>query len=188
MQSKKTAQVILLDLDPQGSVADWAKLRELEDPIVLQAMPGNLSAYLCQAQEDGADYVVIDTPPHAGRTIDAAIRAAHLVVVPIRPGPFDIKAADGTVEILKHTGRPGLFVLSQVPAVGPEADDTAAVLQDLYPDVPVAKARLGLRKAFMQALISGQAITEFNQRGSKTVREIITLFAEVRGRLKSYSS
>jgi len=27
MQSKKNAQVILLDLDPQGSVADWAKLR-----------------------------------------------------------------------------------------------------------------------------------------------------------------
>ncbi|WP_372675418.1 AAA family ATPase, partial [Aquicoccus sp.] len=116
-------------------------------------MPGNLSAYLSQAQEDRADYVVIDTPPHAGGTIDAAIRAADLVVVPIRPGPFDIKAAAGTVEILKKAGRPGLFVLSQAPAVGSEADDTAAVLQDLYPDVPVAKARLGQRKAFMQALV-----------------------------------
>lgn len=188
MQSNKDAQVILLDLDPQGSVADWAKLRELEDPIVLQAMPGNLSAYLSQALEDGADYVVIDTPPHAGGTIDAAIRAADLVVIPIRPGPFDIKAADGTVEILKQAGRPGLFVLSQVPAVGPEADDTAAVLQDLYPDVPVARARLGQRKAFMQSLISGQAITEFDRPSSKAVREIIMLFAEVRGRLKSCSS
>lgn len=151
-------------------------------------MPGNLSAYLSQAQEDRADYVVIDTPPHAGGTIDAATRAADLVVIPIRPGPFDIKAAAGTVEILKQAGRPGIFILSQVPAVGPEANDTASVLQDLYPDVPVARARLGQRKAFMQALISGRAITEFDRPSSKAVREIIMLFAEVRGRLKSCSS
>ena len=183
MQSKKNAQVILLDLDPQGSVADWAQLRELEDPIVLQAMAGNLSAYLSQAQDDGANYVVIDTPPHAGGTIDAAIRAADLVVIPIRPGTFDINAAAGTVEIMAQTGRPGIFVLSQVAAVGLEGDDTAAVLQDLYPDVPVAKARLGQRKAFMQALISGQAITEFDRPSSKAVGEIKALFREVRGRL-----
>ncbi|MCA1334862.1 AAA family ATPase [Pseudooceanicola marinus] len=126
-------------------------------------------AYLSQAEEDDADYVVIDTPPHAGGTIDAAIRAADLVVIPIRPGPFDINAAAGMVEIMKQTGRPGIFVLSQVASVGPEGDDTAAVLQELYPDVPVAKARLGQRKAFMQALISGQAITEFDRPSSKAV-------------------
>ena len=62
MQSKKNAQVILLDLDPQGSVADWAKLRELEDPIVLQAMPGNLSAYLSQAEDDGAEITARASP------------------------------------------------------------------------------------------------------------------------------
>jgi chromosome partitioning protein len=79
---------------------DREKLRELEDLIVLQAMPGNLSAYLAQAQEDGANYVVVDTPLHAGGMTDAAIRAADLVVIPIRPGPFDINTAAGTVEIM----------------------------------------------------------------------------------------
>ncbi|WP_172330327.1 ParA family partition ATPase [Mangrovicoccus sp. HB161399] len=183
MQSRKNTQVVLLDLDPQGSVSDWAKLRDLEDPIVLQAMPGNLTAYLRQAEEDGADYVVIDTPPHAGGTIDVAVRAADLVVVPIRPGPFDINAAAGTVEIMRQAGRPGVFVLSQVAAVGPEGDDTEAVLQELYPEVPVAKARLGQRKAFMQALISGRAITEFDKPSSKAVGEIKALFREVKGSL-----
>ena len=141
--------------------------------------------YLSQAEEDDADCVVIDTPPHAGDTIDAAPPAADLVVIviPIRPGLFDINAAAGTVEIMKQTGRPGIFVLSQVAAVGPEGDDTAAVLQELYTDVPVAKARLGQRKAFMQALISGQAITEFDRPSSKAVGEIKALFREVRSRL-----
>lgn len=140
-------------------------------------------AYLSQAQEYGADYVAIDTPPHAGGTIDAAIRAADLVVIPIRPGPFDINPAAGTVEIMAQTGRSGIFVLNQVAAVGPEGDDTVAVLQELYPDVPVAKARLGQRKAFMQALISGQAITEFDRPSSKAVTESKALFREVRSRL-----
>lgn len=134
-------------------------------------------------EEDGAVYVVIETPPHVGGTINAAIRAADVVVIPILPGPFDIKAAAGTVEIMKQTGRPGIFVLSQVAAVGPEADDTAAVLQDLYPGVPVAKARLGQRDSFMQALISGQAITEFDRPRSKAVGEIKALFRELRSRL-----
>jgi chromosome partitioning protein len=181
VRARPGAQVVLLDLDPQGSVADWAKRRAAPDPIVLQALPGNLGAYLEQAREDGVDLVVIDTPPHAGATIDAAVRAAELVVIPIRPGPFDIAAAAGTVEILRQVGRPGLFVLSQVAAIGPEADDTKAVLREIYPELPVAKARLGHRKAFMQALISGQAITEFDRVGAKAAREIEALVREVGG-------
>ena len=39
-------------------------------------------AYLSQAEKDDADCVVIDTPPHAGGTIDAAIRAADLLIIP----------------------------------------------------------------------------------------------------------
>jgi chromosome partitioning protein len=179
MRARPGTQVLLLDLDPQGSVIDWARRRSDPDPIVLQALPGNLSAYVDQAREDGVELVVIDTPPHAGATIDAAVRVADLVVIPIRPGPFDIAAAAGTVEILRQVGRQGLFVLSQVAAVGPEADDTEAVLKDLYQDVPVATARLGHRKAFMQALISAQAITEFDRVGSKAMREIEALTDEV---------
>lgn len=68
--------------------------------IVLQAMPGNLHACLSQAKAEIADYVVNDTPPHADGTIDAAIRAADLVIIPIRSGPFDIKAAHRTVQII----------------------------------------------------------------------------------------
>jgi len=125
-------------------------------------MPGNLAAYLDQAHQDGIDFVVIDTPPHAGATIDVAVRAADLVVIPIRPGPFDIAAAAGTVEILRQVGRSGMFVLNQVAPAGPVADDAEALLSELYPDVAVAQARLGQRKAFMKALISGQAIIEFD--------------------------
>ena len=61
--------------------------------------------YLSQAEEDDADCVVIDTPSHAGGTIDAAVRAAELLIIPIRSTPFDFNLAAGTVEIMKQTGR-----------------------------------------------------------------------------------
>ncbi len=101
-------------------------------------------------------------------------------MIPIRPGPFDIDAAGGTIEIMRETRTPGLFVLSQVSASGSEGDDTEAVLAELHPGVPVAKARLGHRKAFMQALISGQAITEFERPSSKAVGVIKELFQQVK--------
>ena len=39
-------------------------------------------------------------------------------------------------------------------------------------------------KAFMQALISGQAITEFDRPSSKAVSEIRALFKQVKGAMK----
>lgn len=117
--------------------------------------------------------------------LDVALSGRIKGHIPIRPGPFDINAAAGAVEIMNQAGRPGILVLSQVAAVGPDGDDTAAVLQELYPEVPVARARLGQRKAFMKALISGQAITEFDRPSSKAVTEIKALFREVRGSIKA---
>ena len=55
---------------------------------------------------------------------------------------------------------------------------------DLYSHVPVAKAHLGLRKVFMQALISGQAITEFERPGSKAVGDIRAQFQQVKKNLR----
>ena len=179
LTTKVNCQVLLLDMDPQGSVAAWAARRQHEDPIVLQALAGNLSAYLDQARTDQIDYVVIDTPPHAGGTIDAAIRAADLVVIPVRPGPFDLDALGGTVEILRETRTPGLFVLNQVPALGSDGEDAEAVLSSRYSQIRTAQTRLGNRKAFMQSLISGLAINECERASSKAVQEVNSLCQEI---------
>lgn len=54
MQSKKNAQVILLDLDPQGSVADWAKPPILGRDIgECQGLPTMLSQQLERLADAG---------------------------------------------------------------------------------------------------------------------------------------
>jgi chromosome partitioning protein len=183
LRAHRSSEVVILDVDPQGSVSDWAMRRATEDPMVLRVQPGNLEGYVDQARRDGIAYIFIDTPPHADATIVSAARMADLVLLPIRPGPFDIKAAAKTVEIVRRVGRPGLFVLNQVPPTGSEGEDTVSVLAELFPDFRVAEARLGQRKAFMQALISGLAITEYDRQTSRAVGEIKALFREVSNRL-----
>lgn len=120
------------------------------------------------------------TARSGGRSRNAIVTSPPFVVIPIRTGPFDIGAAAGTVEILCQIGGKGLFVLSQVARTGSEGGYTADVLADLYPGIPIAKGFLGQRKAFMQALISGQAITEFERPSAKAVQEIQALFREAR--------
>lgn len=78
-----------------------------------------------------------------------------------------------------------MFVLNQVPSKGSDGEDAEVVLSEYFPDIHVAEARLGQRKSFMQALISGQAITEFDGPSSKAVGEIKALFREVHGAMKA---
>lgn len=176
-------RTMIVDLDVQGSVASWAERRAADDPLVVRSSPGQLPEILELARSEGMDLVVLDTPPHTGGTIDVAFSRADLVVVPIRPGPFDIDAASATIDVLRSSGRPGVFLLSQVPPRGSEADDTASLLEDLYPDMQVLEARVTTRKAFMQALIEGRAVREFEPPSSKAVAEIQALYDEIMRRI-----
>jgi chromosome partitioning protein len=176
---RRGKSVVLIDVDPQGSVASWARRREIEAPLVLQSTAGQLSDMLKMAEDERVDLVIIDTPPHAGGTIDLAFRIADLVILPVRPGPFDIDAAGATVELLRGSQTRGVFLLTQIPPRGSEADDTAALLGEQYADIQVLSARITNRKAYMTALIEGKAVREFETESSKAVQEIAHLFDEL---------
>src|SRR5215475_3714194 len=113
-QRAGTKPVVLVDLDPDTSLADWFALREEDDePLpVARADIKDLPTILQQLRAAGAALVVLDTPPTLHHTIDESIMAADLVAIPTRPCAHDLAAACATVEAIQSHGKPFVFVVN----------------------------------------------------------------------------
>ena len=55
--------VVLIDIDPQGSLSDWWNERETEFPAFAQTTVARLAADLEVLRQQGFRMAVIDTPP-----------------------------------------------------------------------------------------------------------------------------
>jgi chromosome partitioning protein len=174
--------VAVLDLDRQGSLSFWRNQRQAEDPQVLNINFGEFETYRKNIEQEGFDYLLVDTPPHAGAGIQSVVNKSDLVLVPLRPGPLDVAALGATVDFLDASRT--LFVLNQVPSVCSEADEARELLKQSYAGFQVARNHLGLRKAYSHALISGLSIIEFERPGTKAYQEITELFTEIMEKLK----
>lgn len=82
--SARGLDVLLLDLDPQGTANDWA-------PELCKHLPGAKSAKTLMDIAAGHDVVFLDTPPGAALQAVAALEAAELVVAVTGLGPGDMR-------------------------------------------------------------------------------------------------
>ncbi len=76
--------VLLLDLDPQGTATDWA-------PDLSKHLAGIRTGAEIRQVGAGHEVCIIDTPPGAAPQAAAAIEAADLVVAVTGLGPGDMK-------------------------------------------------------------------------------------------------
>ena len=70
----------LVDLDPQATACNWGDRRGNEAPVIVSAQPARLPHVLKSAEESGAQFVIIDTPPRAEQAAMAAAKAAGLIL------------------------------------------------------------------------------------------------------------
>ena len=62
--------------------------------------PIHLSATLAIARRNGVEWVLIDTPLNAEALVVDAIWDADHVVIPMRPGLFDIDTVQATIRVM----------------------------------------------------------------------------------------
>lgn len=177
----KRKSVALVDIDPQQSLAAWYAAREEqlgEDKtgLTFEAVTGWRAARTVEKLADDHDYVLIDSPPHADTDARVAVRAAGLVLVPAQPSPLDIWATMPTLELAQKEKSDVLLVLNRVP---PRANLTAQMITKLgdYP-VKVAKATIGNRVAFADAMVTGRTALE-TKGSSVAAKEIRALANEL---------
>ncbi len=167
-------RVAVIDTDPQATASKWTDRREAEFPWVVPTHAARLRAAIEQAEAQGIDFLVIDTPPHAGTDAAEAARLADVVVIPVEPHLFTLETLPKLGDLLKIAGDPPAFVVvNKASTQGKEGEQAAEHIRAL--GLAVCPVVVHQRAAHRHAGNVGQAAAEFEPSG-KAALEAIKLY------------
>jgi chromosome partitioning protein len=161
-------RTLLVDCDPQRSVAGWWRARAAAAPELVETTPDQLRTVLEAAQADGVALIVVDTRPSVERDTAEVARVADFSLIPTRPSILDLRAIGATVDVIKALNRPAAIILNACPAPrgAGEASVTVEARRGLLAyGLPIASQAVTVRAALAHALIDGRAVTEFEPDG-----------------------
>lgn len=164
---------LVIDTDPQASACQWASWRGDRAPEVIDSAPPMLAAKIAQAQDQGASFIVIDTPPHADLAASKAVEAADLVLIPCRPSAFDLAAIRTTGQLVKLLGKRAALVFTAGPPHAPKIYADATTLMESF-GIDVCPHIVADRAAFRHASAAGQTVFEFEP-GGRAAAEITAM-------------
>jgi len=181
--SQRGKRVAIVDIDPQGSLSHWHKIREERfgegyTGLTFAALSGWRVGSEVARLRRNHDIIIIDSPPHTETEARTAIRCADFIIVPVQPSPTDLWATKATLDLAKTESIPVRVVLNRVSANSKLAPMIAAELPDL------AKSTLGNRVLFASSLMEGRSATELAPT-SPAALEVKSLAEEISRLLKA---
>ncbi|MBV9907930.1 MAG: ParA family protein [Hyphomicrobiales bacterium] len=153
--------VCVIDMDPQGSLTNWARVRGAGDIEVLASGAARLPALLASLERRGVTLALLDTPGAEGAASSAAMQAADLNIVPSRPSLFDLRACARTRAAIGEIGGEFVFLLNQCPSAKQTArvQDGVEALEEMGQLIsPLILARAD----YQEAARCGSGVTELN--------------------------
>lgn len=173
-------KVLLIDSDPQGSARDWAAVDEAQPLPVVGIDRPTIERDLKSIAPH--DFVVIDGAPQAADLAISAIKAAHLVIIPVQPSPYDIWAASDLVDLVKQRievtdgALRAAFVVSRHIAGTKLGGEITEALEGY--GLPVMTTKIGQRVAFPGTAAKGTTVLD-SEPSSDAAAEIRDLANEV---------
>jgi chromosome partitioning protein len=174
-------EVCVIDMDPQGSLASWAKARASRDIDVIASGAARLPALLASLARKGVTLAILDTPGAEGAASSAAMQVADLNIVPSRPSMFDLWASARTRAALEEIGGEFVFLLNQCPP----AQQTARVqdgVETLEEMGGLISPLILTRVDYQEAARYGWGVTELNPSGA-AAQEMRGLWQSIQRRL-----
>lgn len=166
---------LVVDTDPQATASQWASWRQDAPPEVIDSPPPRLAAKIAAARGQGAQFIVIDTPPHADSAARAAVEIADLVLIPCRPSAFDLSAIQTTAKLVQLLRKPAFVVFTAGP---PNAARVYLEAGELVADygTPACPVVLPDRAIYRHASAEGRSVMELEPAGkaASEVRELYT--------------
>lgn len=170
---------VVMDTDPQASLAQWWNSREVDTPAFAPVVLDELAKTLAALAEAGYAYAFIDTPPAITESIQTVVALADFVLIPIRPSPHDLRAVGRTVELAVDAQRPFAFAVTQAK---PNTRLTVQAVAALSAHGVVAPAIIHDRVDYAASMIDGRTVVELDVKG-RSANEIIQLWLFVKARI-----
>jgi chromosome partitioning protein len=162
-------RTMVVDADPQGSLTLWHSMRAQQmrggDGLALQNPAQGMNRILASAQLNGYQWALIDTAPTTWVVVQEAIRAATLVLIPVRPGFFDLAAVRETVATARDLGKPYAVVINAAPVKREEKEAPGVALSRAQFDalaIPVWSGQISQRAGFLGSLAAGASAGEID--------------------------
>jgi chromosome partitioning protein len=159
--SQRGQKVAVIDIDPQGSLTQWHKIREERfgegyTGINFSSLSGwRINSEISRLKRD-FDIIVIDSPPHMETEARTAIRAADLLIIPVQPSPTDLWATKATIDLAAKEKVLAKILLNRL---NPNSKLAQLVVAELDRD-SIFQNTLGNRVAFASSLLEGRCVTE----------------------------
>lgn len=180
--AERDGRTLLVDADPQGSLAFWYERRAAETPLLAKVAAADVAGTLAAAQAEGIAWTIIDSPPHNAPLIGSLMSRATITIIPVRPGPFDLAAVGATLDMARSLKAPVACIINAAPPITRGETETAIVAEArgvlTAMGAPVLPGQVSQRASLSHALITGQAVNEFEP-DSRAAREIETMWSAV---------
>lgn len=166
---------LIIDTDPQATASQWAAWRGDAPPEVIDSPPPRLAAKVDAAKGQGAEVIVIDTPPHADSAARAAVEVADLVLIPCRPSAFDLSAIQTTAKLVQLLRKPAFVVFTAGSPNAPRVYQEAGELVESF-GTPPCPVQIPDRAVYRHASGEGRTVMEYEPAG-KAADDIRQLYA-----------
>ncbi len=174
---------VVIDTDPQQTLATWWNVRDADTPQLAPVNIRELDAKLDGLAELGFAYCFVDTPPALTEQNRAVLKRADLVLIPTRPSPNDLWSLAATLDLVKESGSPFVFALTQAKA---NARITVQTMAALSQHGQVFPAVIHDRVDYAASMTDGRTAIEISPHGPAAA-ELADLWSQIKKRISEFA-
>ena len=175
---------VLLDADPQGSAAHWARIGGAgEDLPPIRSVDAETVGAGVASAARSSRYVLVDCPPHLqSAALQQVMGAVDLVLIPVLPSPLDLWASVGMTEAVQDARRGNsrlrtYMVLNQLDRRNALSGAMHQALAEF--EVPALANGMVRRAAFRSAALEGNSVYALGRRGAAAAADVEAIIKEV---------
>lgn len=163
----------IIDTDPQGTVALWAKRRPHTAPTVVHIGSGTVDGHLATFRNAGADLVAIDTPPNVAPIINVAATQANSVLIVCGVYGEDLEQVAVLADMVIKLEKPSAIILNRVPQGASALREARNALSTFR--LPICPTAIIQRVTHPYASVEGLTASE-REPGSKAAEELSKMY------------